>query len=381
MRRFADAGDDRGSMMLALLLMMTTLALGSILVATSVGQATTVRHDQKFTQVLPAGDAAIQRGLFMLNNGGASAYCSTTVAPLCLPSSTAQSALTQGTQTANWYSTPVANAAAPPSYLLTATTTGIRRTLVAEAYQSKRFGLGAFADQSFVMRGGNGSNSYNSASGGTITTGHGRIGSNGSVSINGNGTADGVDLYDWTRNPNASRCSGSPCSSLATYPDPYDITSPSSYAFITAQLAACGAVGGFQSSTAPSHMLPAGTWCASSLNFDADTTVTGPTVIFVSGAITAGHHLNINFTSGLAPVPANLQIYSLGPSVDLSNHTNIGAAIYAPLASCDGGAQVNVYGSLVCRSISNVGGWQFHYDDALALVGAGDFRLRHYREQ
>jgi hypothetical protein len=128
-------------------------------------------------------------------------------------------------------------------------------------------------------------------------------------------------------------------------------------------------------------MLPAGTWCASSLNFDADTTITGPTVVFVSGAITAAHHMNINYTNGLAPVPANLQIYSLGPVVDVSNHTNIGAAIYAPLAACAGGAQVNIYGSLVCRSISNVGGWQFHYDDALALLGAGDFRLRHYREQ
>jgi hypothetical protein len=379
MRRFADLRrDDRGSMMLAMLVMMVTLALGALLVAVSVGQAKTVRHDQKFTQVLPAGDAGIQRGLFMLNNGGASTLPQA-VAGAGIPG---PAAITQGAQTADWYGTAVTNASGPPSYLLTSTTRGLRRTLVAEAYQSGRFPMGAFADQSFVMRGGNGSSSYNSGNGNTTATSHGRIGSNGSVTLNGNATADGVDLYNWTANPNSSRCSGSVCATgLVTYPNPLDITSPASYAFITAQLAACASPAAYQTTAQVSHVLPAGTWCASSLNFDADTTVSGPTVIFVSGNISASPHLSINYASGVAPVPANLQIYSLGSTLDLSNHVNIGAAMYAPLAACSGGAQTNIYGSIICRSISNVGGWVFHFDDALNNLGAGDFRLRHYREQ
>jgi hypothetical protein len=379
MRRFADARrDDRGSMMLAMLVMMVTLALGSLLVAASLGQAKAVRQDQKFTQVLPAGDAGIQRGLFMLNNGGVGALPQA-VAGSGIPG---PAAITQGAQTADWYATAQTNTSAPVSYILTSTTRGLRRTLVAEAYQSKRFPMGAFADQSFVMRGGNGSSSYNSGNGNTVATAHGRIGSNGSVTLNGNASADGVDLYNWTANPNPNRCSGSVCAtSLATYPNPLDITSPASYAFITAQLAACTTPAAYQTTGQVSHVLPAGTWCASSLNFDADTTIAGPTVIFVSGNITMSPHLNVNYASGVAPVPANLQIYSLGSSIDMSNHVNIGAAIYAPLASCAGGAQTNTYGSLICRSISNVGGWIFHFDDALNNLGAGDFRLQHYREQ
>src|SRR5206468_4829199 len=99
-----------------------------------------------------------------------------------------------------------------------------------------------------------------------------------------------------------------------------------------------------------------------------------------SGSVTMSPHVNVNYTNGPAPVSPNLQIYSLGSLVDMSNHTNIGGALYAPLATCNGGAQAAIYGSIVCRSISAVGGWQFHYDDALAGLGAGDFRLRHYRE-
>ncbi len=357
-------------MMLSLLLLMVTLALGALLLASTVGQASAVRHDQKFTQVLPAGDAGIQRGLFILNNGG----------PAGLP--TAATPLTLGSQTADWYATAQTNVAAPPSYLLTSSTRSLKRTLVAEAYQSKRFSSSAFADTSVIMRGGNSSGSYNSANNSTAPTSNGRISSNGSVTINGNASADGVDLYNWTANPNPSRCSGSPCATgLVTYPDKWDISSPTAYAFITAALNSCGTQPAFQTSLSATRSLPAGTSCASSLVLDADTTVTGPTVIYVSGNVTVSPHLNINYAAGVTPVAANLQIYSLGQSIDFSNHTNVAAAVYAPLALCSGGAQSVIYGSIVCGSISSVGGWQFHFDEALAALGAGDFRLRHYREQ
>jgi hypothetical protein len=377
MRPSAEAGRDRGSMMLAMLLLMVTVALGSLLLVSTIGQAATVRHDQKFTQVLPAADAGIQQGLFTLNNVGIAALPAATAAP-GIPGPTT---VTASGQTATWFATALTNAGAPPSYLLTATTQGLRRQVQAEAYQSRRFGYGAFADQSIVMRGGNSSSSYNSATGVVSATSNGRLGSNGSVVLNGNATADGVDLYNWTSSPNASRCSGGPCpSGYKTIADPWDISSPASYAFITAQLNACGTSTAFQTSATATHALPTGTWCASSLNFDADTTVTGPTVVYVSGNVTMSPHLNVNYTNGLAPVSPNLQIYSLGSLVDMSNHTNFGGALYAPLATCNGGAQAAIYGSIVCRSISSVGGWQFHYDDALAGLGAGDFRLRHYRE-
>jgi len=357
---------------MVLAIMMITLVAGfaSLLVATTITQSSTVQHDQKFTDVLPAGDAGISRGLFMLNNG--------------LTPPTTSTLITEGGQSANWYATPQTSTTAPTSYLITsqtvASTVGTKRTLQALAYQSSRFAYGAFADTSVVFRGGNSADSYNSNSGTTNKTGHGVVGTNGSVTLNGNATADSVVLYNWAANPSPSRCSGGPCPTYTTVDAPFDIASASATQFIKNGLNACSSQIAFQTSTSATHALPSGTWCASSLNLDLDTTVSGPTVIYVSGNVTMGHHLNINYASGVTPLPANLQIYMLGNTYDMANHTTIAAAIWAPLATCNGGAQSVVYGSLVCGSISNVGGWTFHYDDALATIGAGDFRIRNYRE-
>jgi hypothetical protein len=356
--------------MLALLMTMVLTGLGAVLLSTTIGQSRVIRHDQNFTQALPSADAAISRGLFMLNNGAAGS----------LPSSGSPALLTQGGQSADWYATAQTSATAPTSYLLSATTRTLQRHLQAVAYQSARFTGGAFADKGVVMRGGNSSDSYNSSTGTLTKTGHGAIGSNGSVTLNGNATTDSVTLWNWTQNPSPARCSGGPCPTYTTVANAFDISSADATQFISAQLAACSSAPAFTTSATSTHALPSGTSCASSLNLDVDTTVTGPTVIYVSGNVTMGHHLNINYSSSVIPVPANLQIYMLGSTYDMANHTAIAAAIYAPLATCNGGAQSVVYGSLVCGTISNVGGWTFHYDDALATIGMGDFRIRNYRE-
>jgi len=376
MKRWADCERDSGSLMLALLMTMVLTSVGVLLLATTLTQASATRHDQTFTQVLPAADAGIARGLFMLNNSASSQ----------LPPQTNQGTISLSGQTASWYSVAHTPATAPTYYDLIATSTTsskVVRKLSAVAFQSSRFSQAAFADKSIVFRGGNVSDSYNSATGTLTTTGHGKLGSNGSVTIEGNASADSVTLYDWANNPNSSRCSGGPCSSSGGYTtvnSKYDITSASATQFMTSALASCGSTSAFTTSAVPSHTLPSGTWCASSLNLDVDTTVSGPTVIYVSGNVTMSHHLNINYTNGTEPIPANLQIYMLGNTYDQANHTTVAAAIYAPLATCYGGAQSVVYGSLVCGSISNVGGWTFHYDDALGAIGAGDFRLRDYSE-
>lgn len=375
MNRWPDTERDRGSMLLALMMLVVLAGVATMLTVSTVAQSKATQHDSRYTTVLPAADAGIARGVFMLNHGQSAS----------IPTSDA-TALTidQGSQSAKWYATPQYSTTAPTSYLLTAkTTTGVERTLKAEAYQSSRFPVAAFADKSIVFRGGNTATSYNSTTGTTSTTGHGRLGSNGSVTLDGSAIADGVDLYNWTSDPNSSRCSGSTCTStggLNTYGTKLDITSASATQFITSQLNNCTSTTAFTTSTTSTHALPSGTWCASSLNLDVDTTVTADTVIYVSGNVTMSHHLNINYSSTTVPVPSKLQIYMLGTTYDQSNHTTIAGAIYAPLATCNGGAQSVVYGSLVCGSISNVGGWQFHYDDALATVGGGDFRVRNYRE-
>jgi hypothetical protein len=372
MRRWRSVRNDDGSLMLAIMLTMLIAGFSTLLLATTIGQAGSVRHDQRFIDVFPAADAGISRGLFMLNNGLAAALPAT------------DTPITLSGQTANWSGTQVTpvSTTKPPSFYLTATTTGTTvRTVKAEAYQSARFAYGLFADQSLTFAGSNNVYSYNSNTGTTSTTNNGSVGSNGSVNINGNSNADSVTLYNWSANPNNGRCSGGPCpSGYTTKSAPLDVTSTAATQFIQNGLAACATQTAYKTSAQSSHALPAGTWCASSLNLDMDTTVTGPTVIYVAGPVTLGAHLNVNYASGVTPLPANLQIYSMGTSVDMSNHTNTAVSVYAPVASCTGGAQDVIYGSMVCGSIRNVGGWTLYYDEALGTIGAGDFRIRDYRE-
>ncbi len=369
MPRLASAGRDEGSIVVAMLMLLSLAGLSLVLVASTLSHVSTARRDNAFTKVLPAGDAALQLGLFQANNGQAST----------LPTSAAPAVTDQGGQVADWYATGQSVPTKPTSYLLTSTTRGLARQLRAEAYQKPRFPVAAFADRSVVLRGGNTADSYNSLNSSTSPTGAGRVGSNGSVTFDGNATANGVDLYNWAAQPNTSRCSGAPCPVAPNYIDErLDFTDAAATQFITAQTAGCSTPAYVSPTSAT--VLQSGTWCTSSLQLRGNVTVSGPTVIYVAGNVTIEHHLQINYAPGVVPQPSLLQIYMLGSSFDMANHTTVAAAIYAPFATCEGGAQSVVYGSLICGSISNVGGWSFHYDEALGAIGDSQFRLRNYRE-
>lgn len=372
MPRFARARGDDGSIVVALLMMLAFAGLSLVLLASTLSHVKSAQRDRNFTSVLPAGDAAIQRGLLHVNAGRAAD----------LPGTWEVLSQDNGRQ-ARWFAAAQSSLLAPPSYLFTAETLGTTRTLRAEAFQSRRFPVAAFADQSVVFNGSNGARSYDSRSGTTASTGRGRVGSNGSVTLHGNSTsADGVDLYNWESNGNTGRCShsgGTTCTSLNTVDERLDITSASSTEFIRAKTSASTCNTAY-SSPASTTALASGEHCFSSLALNGDITLSGPTVIYVRGDVFIDHHLRINFATGIVPNPSLLQIYMLGTSYNMTNHTTIAAAIYAPLAHCRGGAQSVIYGSLICRSIQNNGGWQFYYDDALSTIGDGQFRLRNYRE-
>ena len=58
------------------------------------------------------------------------------------------------------------------------------------------------------------------------------------------------------------------------------------------------------------------------------------------------------------------------------------AAVYTPTATCEGPAGVDIYGSLICQLVDNVGNWNFHYDDVLnGIGGSGRYAVASYREE
>lgn len=105
-------------------------------------------------------------------------------------------------------------------------------------------------------------------------------------------------------------------------------------------------------------------------------TMANPTIICMNGKLSIPNSALVNFEVGprgtKVPRPAgSLKIFNTysgsGAGMDFGNHASLSAAVYAPDASFQGGSQGNVYGSLIASSIDNNGGWNFHYDEALAL--------------
>jgi hypothetical protein len=95
------------------------------------------------------------------------------------------------------------------------------------------------------------------------------------------------------------------------------------------------------------------------------------------------NHSDVNYDVPSQPDSIKLQIYTTGNTVSMYNQGHIAAAIYGPNAACGGvssNAATDFYGSMICKTIDNVGGWTFHFDMRLASVGDGIWRVKNYAE-
>lgn len=159
-------------------------------------------------------------------------------------------------------------------------------------------------------------------------------------------------------------------------------------------------------------------WCAGRVVFDVHTTLTddasgeNPVIIVVEHSIAVEKDNNapkggpshpdvhcVNCTPGPgagadAPEAAALQIYTPsednpdeqdGNVVKIRQQSIFAGTIWAPRGACGGltgsAASVHIYGSLVCGNIRNVGGWQFHFDEALLDIGMSEFGIAVWTEQ
>ena len=112
-------------------------------------------------------------------------------------------------------------------------------------------------------------------------------------------------------------------------------------------------------------------------------TPTDPTVIYLTGELTAPAHSRINFQPDpgnaalLRPKPSSgLLIYSImtGTAVQFATGVQISGGIYAPYGSFSGGSQGEIFGALVADWIRTTGGWQFHYDETMGELKGGDLK-------
>jgi hypothetical protein len=395
-------GDD-GNMMLFFLVLLVTVALATVALGTVYGGAISTRHDTKYTQALPPADSGVQQALYKFNNDG--------TAPTSVPAPPTSCSNPAPTGSAPQWGA-VQDVSNPLVWHVTSIgcSNGLTRKITADLVQQPRFSVGAFAEQ--------GAGTHGTSSGVTSYGGNGHlgtIGTNGSVSFTGNPSVDKIMLFNYQgNNANPGRCDGQPCSYtdtnnppsntiVYTVTDPYPVTqadvppgSPDPNQFIHDQLNACEAVqGSLQPWVASQHnytLVNTGTpQCYSSVTFDDDTTISGatsanPLQLYVSGNVTmTKNHQNVNFTGNTTPDASAFQIYTAGATVSFTNQSAFVGLIWAPFATCAGqtsSASSDIYGSMVCGTIDNQGGWNFHWDESLAFkLGLGQWRVANYSEQ
>ena len=274
---------------------------------------------------------------------------------------------------------------------------GVTRRVRAEISRPTPFTMAAFADSRLTLVGSNSANSYDSTN---WTTGEGNVGSNGTVTLNGNAAVDDVELHDFEANPN-NRCfnpSGAYCTNAEMFDPKADISSEGALGFVyDAITASCPATPTVYKASV-NGALAGGTYCFSRMDFDVDVNFTGtaanPTIVYLTGVdgqstVAVANKKKVNCpsctgTSGPKPDARRLQIFTASyGDVRFGNFTHFAGAVFAPRSSCKGNpsnAQGHVYGSLVCNVITNQGGWSFHYDEQLRDMGAGSFDIRRWAE-
>lgn len=418
--------DERGSLVLALLVAILAMSLGALALASARMAERSVRRDMSYATVVQVADAGVQHALSRVNQNQ--------------PLSDQSTPVPVGDASFTYTVTPLAGTAAA-GYEVRSTglaSDGERRVVVARLEQETRLPYALFTNLSIGFNGANLVDSYSSEAVCVVLpacawaspySGAGLVASNNSVAYPGNATSDGTVLFNWEADPVPGRCSKqtSPvqnrtCAQLGlpvqTKDERLDLTTPEELAFITSMEATCDlrhptgwpdwrATTDTAVSTPrvlrPPANLDHDFRCVNNLTFDADTILAPlgpslnirPVVMVVRGNIVldrgAGNGPTVNCLGTCqqqtsVQFPRHLQIYSARPiNITLAPQTKVAAVIYAPRASCQPGnppaANVEFFGAVVCDNIGQVGGWELHYDRALAGIGTGRFVVTQWREE
>jgi hypothetical protein len=397
---------DEGSLMVSLLAVLILTSLVAVTIATvATGQKQT-RFDNSFERALQVAEYGLDEMAALVQSDPTAPDGA--FAPIEGEVSSGGKFATTATRTGDVWT--IESTGVSPD--------GRERRLQAQVEVTGLFNLAVFGKIFVDFNGGNGASSYNSESNSTVChtdstsradvvagdfsvepcfqTGQGVVATNGKLFLKGQAAADADRMeIHFARDEEylagleplegaTGYCNGVPATCGAYNEFVTDAAGDSvrrlSYFRKPIELPAItvcdglGAPSGFNGNGS----LGGGVYNFTDVTLRESTVFTGtpenPTVICMSGKLTVPNHNAVNFepapAGGTQPrPPGSLFIFNrysgTGTGIDMGTHAAISAAIYAPDASFQGGAQGNVFGTLIAHSIDNNGGWNFHYDEAL----------------
>lgn len=391
LRRQLDANRrEDGSMVLAILLIIISVALLLVIAATTISQQHKTRATRDITSASEASDSGIQSALYALNNN--------------VPPSSASSPSTgAGLDNSTWSVSGVATPGAPTGTSWNLTSVGVAggqthtatATAVATALgpgqtqASKTFPDALFANTYATLAQGTIGSYYPGAGGADSGDTAGRVGTNGFLNFGSATSVDAYDLYNYTAEPDGSRCLIATIG-LCTQPFSQEVQyfSADNTAQVANALAVCGGTpAAWKASVTPT--LAAGPQCYSSMQFNANTTVSGtisnPTEVYVTGAISVSPGVNVNYSTPFQAA-GNFIVESTGPTVAVggaasSVATNINWLMAAPSAACTSVANasiITIYGGEICNTYVGSGtlGTSIYMDDSVSssqVLNSGNY--------
>ena len=376
--------DDSGSLMLGLLVAIVVGGLAVVIVSVTMSGTQMVRSDRDFQHAINGADAGVrQAATYLIRND---------VTDVSINSEDLDLDTVSGDVDFRW----VATQETPISWRIESwgTRGGAVRKVEAEIAQDNIFFVAAFADLEVEFRGGNRAYSYDEAA---SNTGEGAVGSNGLITFPGNATADRVFLMGSAAELDCYGGGGTKCDQIRITgdSDTYDLDAV--YADMVARMEQeCSSYEPYYPSV--DGPLGPGIHCFSYIydnNNHGEWKVTATSddhaIVFVDGDVTLPNHYTVNCpdggcdvnTSSGRPDSSALQLYVTG-DVSFGNQGHWAMALVAPQGYCGSGgsnAQGTLYGSMVCETIDNVGGWTFWYDERLRDIGAGQLDVVSWREE
>jgi hypothetical protein len=340
------AREERGSLVVSMMVMTMLAVLGSAVMVRALGNATNVRHHQSYGSALSAADGGMADAVYRIDHGA-----DTTFGPITT---------SFGTGSFTYTATKVDDVTW--SVTSKGTIDGIPHTIQASLGAVLQYPYAIFTQQDLVFNGNAAGSitSYDSRTG-QQNTHHAKIGSNHKIICHG-GSGENGDAQDYYT-PDGSVTG---CDNPEQRDGPYPMTDPT----IPTTTQACPTGGTFPAIVNGGAGLPYS--CVGvPVTFASTTTVSnGPVIIYVSGssASISFSDASIN-TGGKASDFRLLVVGSI--SIDPGNGSHNGqftGVLYAPKSDLtSNGCKFTPNGSLVLNSLTCNGGPNFSmkYDDSL----------------
>lgn len=434
----ADHRNADGSIILALLAALVIGGIVVTLMATTVVGQRQVRFDRNFGNAIHAADSGVHAALTAVNHAEVDPDNPQPVGTVIEVDQANAMTGAGDTDTEFWYTATKESKTRWEVEAWGEARQETRRRVKATVEIPPIFQYAAFAKVNVGTSGDNCADSYDSDTPQALDTGKGVIGTNGNINIANSTSActDGIELHDFFDDPDnpfdddqddiearVDICNSASCQKFheleedggkifGLFPTPLviddwwigrslsegrDVRPDSSTNPTYGE--SCNGDGSVPNSLTftEDDPPPPGVLCAGSggVSFTGSSndviSLSGPVVIYTSGPVSVDGSILVNCDGceppavGSLPAGPDLQIYSSFSSdttgMTIRQQTQIGALLYAPHAVCDGGADVHVWGAIVCQEMQNSGTWNFHFDQSSRTPSATSFRITHWYEE